>query len=293
MRQFAKFLTLGLLLLGPPALAADPVVVHLANGDRVKAEIDPRSNASQLWLSTFLDRGRLSQVVSWDRVRQIEIDGQVLEGAAARAAATQRAREAFRDIAPQSLPRSLPRPQIDRVDTKPRPFETPMGPQTRPRTNAKVLAMSVSAYLANWDQDSAIDGLEVEIMPLDSYGSPVACDGVVNLTLQAWKDSSHATRPSRRSERWTKSVRADQFEHGRIVFRLPFRVLRPGESSLWRPHGALLVRLTAPGSGVVDRTLTDLRIRPFEPMRDGLEAATGQRYFPSENAHRQAWSPGE
>ncbi len=287
MRRFAKLLTLGFLLLAPPALAADPVVVHLANGARVKAEIDPRSNASQLWLSTFLNRGRISQVVSWDMVRQIEIDGQILEGAAACAAATQRAREALQDIAPESHPW----PQMEPSDTPPRQFEAPARPPARPRSTAKVQAMSVSAYLANWDQDSAIDGLEVEITPLDSYGAPVAYDGVVNLTLQAWKDSPHATRPVQRTERWTKSVRADQFEHGRIVFRLPFRVLRPGESSLWRPHGALLVRLTVPGSGVIERTLTDLRIRPFEPMRDGLEAATGRRYFPGENAHRQAWSP--
>ena len=287
MRRFAKFLSLSVLFLAPPALAADPVVVHLANGVRVKAEIDPRSNEGQLWLSTYLERGHLSQVVSWEQVKQIEIDGQILEGSAARAAATKRAQEALQEIGPESLAQ----PEGERNDTRSRQLEAPGRPPTSPRPSVKVLAMSVSAHLANWDQDSAIDGLEVEIMPLDSYGAPTACDGAVSITLQAWKDSSHSNRPGQHSERWTKSVRADQFDGGRVVFRLPFRVLKPGESSQWRPHGALVVRLTVPGSGVVERTLTDLRIRPFEPMRDGLEATTGRRYLPGENASRQAWSP--
>ncbi len=276
-----------------PVLGADDLVgVELTNGNRVKAAIEGRTDGSRLWLTTSLGRGRLSQSIPWEHVREVEIEGQRFEGRVVRAAvATVRDAELPR-LAP--LPRQLEQPDTRRIakGLRLRQAEATLPvAESRAPSPVKVQAMTVSARLANWDQDTAVDGLIVELTPRDSLGNRVSCNGTVNIELQAWKTSGRGGRMGICSERWTRSVTAGDFDSGSVFLQLPFRVIQPQLNSDWWSHGVLQIRLAAPGSGVVERTLTDLRLRPFEPMRDTLEQRTGRRNFPGENVQRQGWTP--
>lgn len=265
----------------------DPVVVRLVDGSRVKAQIDQRTDGDRLWLTTLLERGRVSQSIPWQDVLQIEIAGRSYEGWVAQAAVA-----SIREQEPQDRNRKAQQ-RPESLDVEPFAGSVPSRrPSVTPRDlpNPRVEAMQISARLANWDQDVAEDGLLVELVPYDSYGNPIACDGVVDFTLRAWKASARGSGLGTHTERWSKAVRAADFESGSVFFRLPFRAIEPHQSSEWWAHGALEARLTVPGSGVVQRTLADLRLRQFEPVRDTLEQRAGTRYFSSENVRREAWS---
>jgi hypothetical protein len=282
-----------------PASADDgPVVIDLANGRRVQAVIDPRTDADRLWLATALDHGTISQSIPWGDVRHVEIAGHSYEGPVVQAAvaticksrAPRPARLALAQHATRLDSNSL------RLGAQPpeRADRLPVARMSRVGTSRvgapKIEAMSVSAQLGNWDRDVLIDGLHVEITPYDSSGRPIPCDGTVEILLRAWKASGRNGRTGMRSERWTVSVDASDFVSGSVFLQLPFRALRPQVGSDWWPYGALQVRLVTPGSGVIERTLSDLRLRPFEPTRDMFEQRTGRRFFPGENVQHHAWS---
>jgi hypothetical protein len=276
-----------------PVLAADdPIVVTLAGGGRARAAMDPRTDGDRLWLTTSLGRGSLSQSIPWEHVREVEIAGRSFEGRVVRAAVA-----TIREGAPRKRPAPTPRhpalPVGEMVGTGNQPrqgeVKTPVA-RSPARSAPRVQAMTVSARLANWDQDIAFDGIAVELTAYDSRGERIGCDGTVDFTLRTWKTSGRDGRLGMRSESWTETVKAADFVAGSALFRLPLRDVRPQWSSEWWSHGALQARLAAPGSGVVERTVTDLRLRQFEPMRDTLEQRTGRRFFPSESTQRQAWA---
>ncbi|MHB8899525.1 MAG: hypothetical protein ACYC6Y_12315 [Thermoguttaceae bacterium] len=262
--------------------ANDPVTVVLVDGRQVKAQIDPRTDGRLLWLTTLVDRGHLSHSVPWADVVQIDIEGQKFGGWLAQAAvAVIRDHEAL-----EQRPEMPQRPPAFSRAPIPEGFTRPVPVSDLP--DRKVHGLTISASLANWDQDVADDGLFVELVPADAVGNPVECDAVADFTLRAWKSSVHGGTVTARSERWSKAVRQGDFRLGSVNFRLPFRQVEAWRSSEWWSRGVLEVRLTVPGSGVVQRTLTDLRLRAVEPMRDLLEQHAGDRYFSSENIRRQA-----
>lgn len=266
----------------------DPILVRLVDGKQVTATIDRRTDQDRLWLTTSLDGGSLCQAIPWQEVNQIEIGGQNFTGAVVRAAVT-----TILQTTPgraQAMPPLAARIDSEALETGTWQQASPPVPPTRSASRPKVQAMSVSAWLANWDQDVAVDGLLVELTPRDAWGNPISCDGTANFLLQAWKTSGRDRHLEIRPERWTQSVRAGEFAAGSVVFRLPFRTIQPQRNSDWWPHGVLLIRLTVPGAGVVERTLSDLRLRCAEPMRDTWEQYTGHRYFPGENTRRHAWA---
>ncbi len=275
----------------PVFAVTEPVLVRLVDGRRVKAQIDHRTDGNQLWLSTLLAGGHVSQSISWEDVLEMEIAGENVDGRVAQAAvATLRGQELpdkaeagsrrpiKLEIGPAVGSGAFDRPAGLRVDAR------------RQSPRSRVDAMAISAWHANWDQDVVDDGLVVELAAYDAYGNSVVCDGAVDFTLRAWKESGHGSGLGTHTERWTRVVRAADFESGRVFFRLPFRVIEPHQNSQWWARGALEARLTVPGSGVVERTVTDLRLRPLEPMRDSLEQRGGRRYLSSENVRREAWS---
>lgn len=272
--------------------AGGPVIVELTDGDCVEAALDARTDGSRLWLTTNLASGSLSQSIPWEHVHEVEIAGQNFEGRLVRIAVeTIRDAEASPKVEPASPHRTLL--DGETLKSEGRPWQSNARlPDVSPRSHRapRVEAMTVSARLANWDQDLAVDGLVVELRTYDSDGARIACNGNVTFALQTWKSSGRDDGVGMHSERWTRAVRGADFESGSVHFRLPFRVIEPQDSSDWCPHGALHVRMAIPGSGVVERTVTDVRVREIEPMRDTLEQNTGRRYFPSENIQRQAWA---
>ncbi len=280
---------IGIAVSGLSAFAAEkPALVWLDDGSRIRSEIDPRTDVDRLWLTTQFGGGRVSQSIGWERVVQMELGGHSMEGWVARAAvATLREHEREEGAdQPPSRPRLLALGPANGSDTAGHRERVPV----RQESSWRVEAMDVTAWLSNWDQDVVDDGLLVELVPLDSKGYAVQCDGVLDFTLRAWRESEKGGGLTAVTERWSKAVRTADFESGGLLLRLPFRVVEPHRNSQWWVRGALEVRFTVPGSGVVQRTITDLRLRPFSPMRDRLEERTGVRYLSSENAGREAWS---
>ena len=289
--QILQFCAVAFLCLGLPAPSRatdEPILVELADGKRVTASLDSRTNPEMLWLTTSLGRGKFCQSIPWSDVSRIEIAGHEFEGNIVHAAVA-----LICQTLHERLEVSFPLTRIDSETIETGTWQQP-GEQAKPHQHVpahKVQAMSVSAWLANWDQDVAADGLMMELTPYDSWGNPVSCDGTVNFSLQAWKTSGRDRHLEIRPERWSRSVRESEFTSGSLRFRLPFRTIQPQRNSDWWPHGVLLVRLAVPGSGVVERTLSDLRLRYAEPMRDTWEQYTGHRNYPGENVHRHAWIP--
>ncbi len=290
--QFGMTAFLSSILQLPVPAADDLDVVRLVEGRCIHATVDRRTDGDCLWVTTSLDPGSLSQSIPWQRVREVEIAGRTYEGRVVRAAV-----ETIRDALPSTTteatsrhPLQLNSESLARQERSLQRQATVPIAWSRADSNPTVQAMTVSARLANWDQDTAVDGLLVELTPCDAYGNRVSCGGTVSFALQAWKTSDRDRRVGIRSERWIRNVQTGDFDSGAAVFRLPFRGVQPQQGSDWWSHGVLHVRLTAPGSGVVERTLTDLRLRPFEPMRDMQEQRTGRRSFPGENVQRQAWN---
>lgn len=270
--------------------ADDPVLVQLANGASVRAVLDERTDGDSLWLTTSLVGGSLSQSIPWEEVRHVKIGGERFEGSVVRAAVA-----TIRDVSPVKPPdpasRLLALSDAERLGAENRSLDVgKVLDRGRARLAPKVQAMTISAWLANWDQDGAVDGLGIELTAYDSLGNPISCNGTVSFVLQTWKTSGRGRHLEIRPERWTHSVRAGDFDSGRVCFRLPFRTVHPARSSDWWSRGVLQVRLTVPGSGVIERTLSDLRLRQAEPMRDAWEQHTGRRSFPGENVQRHAWS---
>ena len=267
----------------------DPVQVELIGGKRVSAELDGRTNQDRLWLSTSLRNGSLSQSISWEDVRRIQIAGRSFDSRVVRAAVA-----TLRDASP-TPPETVPS-TANRIDGKTVRPGTWLEPNARtsessPPSLPKVHAMTIWAWLENWDQDVNADGLIVELTTYDSYGNPIPCEGTVNFVLHAWKTSGRDRHLEIRPERWTRNIRLEESQSGTVRFRLPFRAIQPHTGSEWWPHGILQVRLVVPGSGIIERTLTDLRLRRAEPMRDTWELHTGHRDFSGENIRRHAWSP--
>lgn len=264
------------------------VTVRFTGGRCVQAVVDRRTDRDRLWLTTQLDHGHISQAIPWDRVSSVEIGGQAFEKQVVQAAVL-----TIMEAAP-SGPDASPPQDLIRLDSHSLHLERQSAGTHATRADRasfrappNVRSMSVSAWLGNWDSDIPADGLVVEILPYDSQGVPTACSGTLEFILRTGKTSPRTGRAAARSERWIRTISRDDFVSGYIVMRLPFQTIRPETSSDWWSHGALQVRLIAPGSGVIERTLTDLRLRPFEPMRDMLEQYTGDRYFPDERVQHQ------
>ena len=271
-----------------PSSAEEPILVEFVSGGSVEAMLDSRTDRERLWLTTAIGNSSLAQSIPWENVRQMKIDGRCYEGRTVRTAiailldssSDRRERSASglhrlnREVTASGSWLHVKRQEID----------------SRPAPTPRVQAMTVSAWLENWDGDVNPDGLMVELTPFGQYGDPIPVDGTATFSLQSWKTSGRDRHLEVRPEKWSRTVRSDEFGSGSVLFRLPFRSIQPHASSEWWSRGVLQIRLVVPGAGVLERTLTDLRLRHAEPMRDTWELYTGQRHLPGENNRRHAWS---
>ena len=151
-----------------------------------------------------------------------------------------------------------------------------------------VRSLAVDAWVANWDDDVEVDGLVVQVIPQDDYGSMVPVRGVLEVNLLGERRGALKHRQSFVGlGRWTRRVRHDDFGPSGAVYRLPFQAVHPEFDLSKEPYGAVHVRLTVPGHGVFDATADMVRIRPYGTVRDHLQQATGERFFRTERTGAQ------
>lgn len=148
-------------------------------------------------------------------------------------------------------------------------------------------ALTIDARVANWDGDVEVDGLIVEIRPLDAEGGVIAVDGTLEISLLGWRSgTSGFEQVPVRVGRWTKRLRQDEFGPLGAHFRFPFQSVHPEYHLDWAPHGGVHARLSVPGQGVFEATDAAVRIRPYSAFRDRLQHTTGGRFVPLERTGR-------
>lgn len=273
-----------------------PVTVELLSGRQFTATVDPRTNDELLWLRWSEGSAQLLRPLRWEQIHrahlgQVEVDGRQL-----------------RQLVKASRPEILPvfrRPTSRRIVMRgpggagdgERPSRTTTelsagtsgDTTTRPSAGPRVRSLAIDTRVANWDADVEVDGLIVDVYPLDAAGRTVPVFGTLEVELIVDRGDT-VTRPQSlvRRGRWTERVRVGDFGSGGARFKLPFGSagFHPEFDRRTAPYGAVVARLNVPGQGVFSATDSDVRIRPYSAVRDVLESASGTRFFPLEKTGR-------
>lgn len=146
---------------------------------------------------------------------------------------------------------------------------------------AQATGLRFSAGPGNWSTGVKPDGLALDIFtPLGTDASQLR--GSLEVELYGWR-TARDRRPDapQRLERWVLPLDGLNTA-GRTTFELPYRQSRPQTDMTIAPGGLLHVRVNVPGEAVVERSLTDVRLRPYSSWRDRLQQTTGRRYLTTE-----------
>lgn len=157
-----------------------------------------------------------------------------------------------------------------------------------PQPGRRVTSLAIDAWTANWDADVEVDGLIVEVAPSDAEGLLVPVWGTLEVRLFAQRRAGGKhPEPFDMRQRWTERVRPSDFGRGAAAarYRLAFApsASNPEFDGAVARYGAVVVELSVPGQGTYTATASTVRLRPPSPVRDALERATGERFFPGEN----------
>jgi len=259
---------------GEPRTVGQPLVVRadLADGQTFHAMIDCRTDEDRLWLRWSYGTISFLRPIRWEQVVRAKLCGTTLAG--------EQLLEAVQ-IAVKDRPsrqddaKSIVMIGTDRAEA---PCEYAL-PVAEPETKA----LHISARTANWDSDVEVDGLLVDVCPMNADGDVLAVNGTLDVDLVGWKGRH---RSSIQLGHWSRRVDRDAFEFGRIRFRLPFEAIHPEFTPEVSAYGAVHARLAVAGSGTFEATDSDVRIRPISSTRDRLERTTGRRFFSFENTSR-------
>ncbi|MFH1267499.1 MAG: hypothetical protein ABIK89_17385 [Planctomycetota bacterium] len=259
------------------------VTVEVASGRSFTGWVDPRTDEAELWLRWSRGTMAILRPIDWERVVKAQIGGDTVPGVELFNAVAPK-----KEIVPVGESVEAPRPKVLRVHSAgsaaPRPTKTP---RSAPRSEAvaatgaggraapRVRSLEIDAWVANWDGDVEVDGLVVEVRPLDANGAVVPVHGTLAVNLIGC-----------RLGRWTRLVRPTEFGLLGAKYRFPFQAVHPEFDLELAPYAAVHARLSVPGRGVFETTESDVRIRPYSAARDHLQYATDQRFFPLERTGR-------
>lgn len=273
----------------------EPVVVQLASGRSLLAAVAPQTDGTRLWLRWRHGTISVLRPIHWERVVRAEYEGQGLSADQFRRAIVQpepllSTRE--EPLAPRagtfrlhSLRWPTPPPAKPTLSTSSRPAITTIEPgddKTPP-----LQSLAIDAWVANWDSDVEVDGVVVDVRPLDARGAIAPVHGTLEVNLIGWRTGrTRPAQPPIRLGRWTRSVRPNDFASPGTEYRFPFRSVHPDFDLQWAPYATVHARLSVPGQGVFDATSSTVRIRPYSALRDHLQQTTGQRFYDVERTGR-------
>ncbi len=270
-----------------PALAqeqdvAGTITVDLASGRTFTAEVDPRTDESELWLRSRRGGATILRPVRWDRVVRARVGREVVSGEQLRGiVATVR-----RAMPVDELPDSNLVITSDDIQARSQAGQSPSGmPAVGPRDTdlPRIRSLAIEVNVANWDADVEVDGLLVRVVPLDGRGAVVPTRGTLEIDLTAQRTGVvRRPWPFVRAGRWTRQVRRADFDSSGVVYRLPFQSSHPEFDLDLASYGAVHARLSVPGQGTFEATRGTIRIRPADLMRDQLQQTAGRRFFPHE-----------
>ncbi|MEO2011477.1 MAG: hypothetical protein ABGX22_22575 [Pirellulaceae bacterium] len=268
------------------AAEENEVTVYADNGRSFTGTVDPKTDDVTLWMR-FESYGtiRVRRPIKWHQVVHVVAGGEELST------------EAFREQLDKWTFTSTMTPNWSGMaQSRDLPNRASVNSHSNTAERAlnamgfkqRLVTVSVKARLAQWDNDAALDGVEVLVMPLDDAGRLVPVRGTVMLELTAPRAVDREQSPRLHGVRFqtvarsAHQVKASDFTAEGTVLRLRFRQTDPQFDSTWLSTGILKVRLVVPGSGVFRASVDDLEIRPFSPIRDLSERHHGRRYLLSE-----------
>ncbi len=278
------------------ARAAEPqVVVDVASGRQFRGTLDSTSTADQLVLRTEQAGVTLRRSIRWGRVVRATEDGMPVEIAELRGRVQGSGFKVQQELGDGERGArnrtALPR-KIEMRGEPPAVFDEPVEEEA---PLPRVAMLSFDAAIVNWDSDVETDGVLINIVPLDIYGSLAPVNGTVEVELFAPQRRILEQAPQSGGdtlelvERWTRAITPADFGPSGARLRLPFGAITPELQPNWTAsyYGLVHVRLAVPGQGVFDDSRDGVRIKPFAPNRDRLEMKTGQRFLSTENLGRR------
>lgn len=244
-------LLVGLLLIfdALSAQASDATVrVQVASGRTFHGIIDARTNGESLWLRSQVGEVQLQRPIAWERIVEAELNGEAID---------------IDELKSQSLNLgTLGRVAQLRTVTA----ESVSRPTQVSHSAGAVKSIRCNAWLANWDVDAEFDGLAVEIAAYDEFGRPMAAQGTVEAELisidyqPGYLASTSGGRAPVSLGHWSQSWQSEQ------TLRLELQGRQPQHDGSLDRYALLRVRVTIPGSGVFERQIDGMRMRPFTPI---------------------------
>jgi hypothetical protein len=267
----------GSLRASAPLALGKPVVVTLQDGRELRpATIDARTTNQHLWLRYGSGAAVIQRRLAWTGVQLVEQGTLAASPNQIRAMIDESRARYGQDVLGE-----------DSGITDASTSRVLLSRRLKP-----VSQLHCDAALANWDNDVESDGLQLNVLPLDSGGCLRPVEGTLHVA--AWAER-HVKFHQVRRERglqlqavgtWTVPVRSSVFVEEGMVASLPFRASNPELNTQWSSHGLIHVRLVVPGQGVFERSLDGIRLRPFAPVRDAMEQESGRRFLPNERIGR-------
>jgi hypothetical protein len=274
-------------LLTPAAFGDDPeIVVRLASGREVRGHMDTASSTQHLVMENTRGGITLRRPIEWQRIDRVTADGQPITVMQLHEMASKRARQQV-----ASRGRTVPTKTIQLRSALPAAAPLSDAGSTAP----KVATVAMDPQIGNWDGDVEVDGLIVDVAPLDLDRNIIPTNATVEVEMFAPQRRSFDLAPQSGGdtlelvERWTRAITPADFGASGARLRLPFGAVHPDLRLDWTAstYGLVHIRLVVPGHGVFEDSRDGVRIRPWAPNRDRLEMKTGQQFLPTENLGRR------
>ena len=143
-----------------------------------------------------------------------------------------------------------------------------------------MVSLAIDATVGRWDENVDPDGLVVHVYPLDADGAIVPVHGTLNADLKVEQRSIDLLhQPFVDAGHWTEAVHAADFGPRGAVYRLRFQHIDPEFEDGVRSPGLVHACLAVPGQGTFEASTYLSSIRPFNPVRNQLQALTRHGYF--------------
>ena len=263
---------------GAPPASETTISVRLSSGRTFTAMLDARTDSTQLWLRCEQAGAELLRPIAWDRVVSAEVAGQTISGEElCRLVIQMRQEIPAQPVVPVAKAHIVMIGQPD-VGT---PAERHAAATTDlPNDVRRVVSLAIDASVGRWDENVDPDGLLVHVYPLDADGAVVPVRGTLNVNLKLQQRSiDWLHQPFVDAGHWSEAVHTSDFGRREAVYRLRFQSIQPEFDDRVRSPGLVHACLAVPGQGTFEASTYLASIRPFNPVRDRLQAVTRHDYF--------------
>jgi hypothetical protein len=275
-----------MIVLAVPALcrAADVLTVHAASGRTFAGQVDPRTDEQTLWLRAGKPKAFVVRPIEWRSVVSIEAKGQQHTADEFRRLIAQPDWQWADQVPARGLPKNSVAPS-EPVEVNPQPHETATAEiqfSSEPPAIGPVRTLHIDAFAGRWQAGTETSGVVLHVQPLDDWGQLVPVLGTLTVELigQGYTNGvSGQAFPQ--LGRWSFVLDPHEFGPNGAVVRLPFQALHPDfrRGTRVNPFGLVHAQLSVAGEGVFAASADFVRIRPYSPLRDGLEQYQPHRRF--------------